>query len=273
MVKKKEPVKAMFSDDIPSESKPRTALSDMNIHQRIWAIMDEVNYIKKDKKIETRAGSYSVTGHDAVSKLFHPLLVKHRVLMIPSVGECTQDGNRTMVKMSFRWINVDNPEDFFVNECFGYGISAQDKGIGMAISYCVRYITLKTLHLETGDSDIEDQEINHVPQNNEEPKPTPRPKYEGRPQEAESADLEGNCIPKKKQKVIWAIGFSMGWKAEKTSNWIQQNYGKKVPELTYEEFSEAAKEMEDIRDLEGNKDLDLDIRGEGTAQNQEEIPY
>ena len=267
MVKKKEPVKAMFSDDIPSESKPRTALSDMNIYQRVWAIMEEVNYITKSKEVKDKSGRpmYSVVGHDAVTALIHPYLVKYRINIIPDVLEMTQDGNRTRSYMAFKWINIDNPDDFFINHYAAYGIDHSDKGPPKSFSIAQRYDVLKTLHLETGDSDIEEDDINHVPQNNEEPKPTPRPKYDGRTQEAESADLEGNGIPKEKQKVIWAIGFSMGWKAEKTSNWIKQNYGKKVQELTQEEFSEAAKEMEDIRDLENDKGLDLDIirGGEG----------
>ena len=47
-----------------------------NIHQRINRIMKEVDYVKKDKEIQfgNRAG-YSVTGHDAVTKLIHPKLV------------------------------------------------------------------------------------------------------------------------------------------------------------------------------------------------------
>ena len=79
----------------------------LNIHQRLNAVMADVNYIKKDKKIEIGKGSYSVTGHDAVTRLIHPLLVEHGINLIPSVVEMSQEGNRTRVLMHFKWINID----------------------------------------------------------------------------------------------------------------------------------------------------------------------
>jgi len=134
----------------------------LNIHQRVNAVMADVNYIKKDKKIEMRGGGYSVTGHDAVTKLVHPLLVKHGINIIPSTIEITQEGNRTRIDLEFRWVNIDNPEDNFITEASGYGIDQQDKGIGKGWSVAQRYTVLKTLHLETGDKDIEEDDIDHA---------------------------------------------------------------------------------------------------------------
>ena len=140
----------------------------LNIHQRLNAVMADVNYIKKDKKIEIGKGSFSVTGHDAVTKLIHPLLVKHKISLIPTVVEMTQEGNRTRVLMSFDWINIDDPKDLFTNQCVSYGMCNQDKGPGKAISYAQRFITLKTLHLETGERDIEEDDVDFSPMSKEE---------------------------------------------------------------------------------------------------------
>jgi len=131
----------------------------LNIHQRLNAVMSDVNYIKKDKKIEIGKGSYSVTGHDAVTKLIHPLLVEHGINLIPSVVEMSQEGNRTRVLMHFKWVNIDDPKDFFSNNIATYGVDNQDKGPGKAISYAQRFITLKTLHLETGERDVEEFDV------------------------------------------------------------------------------------------------------------------
>jgi len=140
----------------------------LNIHQRLNAVMADVNYIKKDKKIEIGKGSYSVTGHDAVTKLIHPLLVEHGINLIPSVVEMTQEGNRTRVLMSFDWINIDDPKDFFTNQCVSYGVDNQDKGPGKSISYAQRFITLKTLHLETGERDVEEYDVDFASMTKEE---------------------------------------------------------------------------------------------------------
>lgn len=140
----------------------------LNIHQRLNAVMADVNYIKKDKKIEIGKGSYSVTGHDAVTKLIHPLLVEHGINLIPSVVEMTQEGNRTRVLMSFDWINIDDPKDSFTNQCVSYGVDNQDKGPGKSISYAQRFITLKTLHLETGERDVEEDNVDFASMTKEE---------------------------------------------------------------------------------------------------------
>ena len=102
----------------------------LNIHQRLNAIMGDVDYIKKNKSIKIGGGGYSVVGHDSVTALIHPLLFKHGVTLIPSVKEVLQEGNRTSVKMEFSWINIDDPKDCIINFCAGYGIDQQDKGIG-----------------------------------------------------------------------------------------------------------------------------------------------
>jgi hypothetical protein len=131
----------------------------LNIHQRLNAIMGDVDYIKKNKSIKIGGGGYSVVGHDSVTALIHPLLFKHGVTLIPSVKEVLQEGNRTSVKMEFSWINIDDPKDCIINFCAGYGIDQQDKGIGKAISYAQKNIILKTLHIETGERDIEEDDI------------------------------------------------------------------------------------------------------------------
>lgn len=131
----------------------------LNIHQRLNKIMGDVDYIKKNKSIKIGGGGYSVVGHDSVTALIHPLLFKHGVTLIPSVKEVLQEGNRTSVKMEFSWINIDDPKDCIINFCAGYGIDQQDKGIGKAISYAQKNIILKTLHIETGERDIEEDDI------------------------------------------------------------------------------------------------------------------
>jgi len=135
----------------------------LNIHQRLNLIMSEIDYIKKDKSINFgKGGGFTVVGHDAVTKLIHPLLVKHGVNIIPTIKQIIQEGNRSRVDLEFRWINIDNPDDHFITEASGYGIDQQDKGIGKGWSVAQRYTVLKTLHLETGDKDIEDDDIDHV---------------------------------------------------------------------------------------------------------------
>lgn len=158
MATKKQETKKeeVVEEDIKEE--PEYSASD-NIHQRIRKVMTCINYIKKDTEITFGAKPYSVTNHDAVTKLIHPYLVTYGINLIPSIEEVTQSGNRARVVVNFRWVNVDNPEDFFETKSQADGVDNQDKGIGKAWSYAQRYAVLKTFHLETGEKDVEECNI------------------------------------------------------------------------------------------------------------------
>ncbi len=159
-------------DETTEEFKRDTAL---NIHQRINAVMAEVDYIKKGKLIKVGGGSYSVTGHDAVTALVHPLLVKHGINIVPTFNKMeaemilvkkydkVSEMHRVRVDASFDWINIDDPKDYITQNWSGYGCDSSDKGPGMAISYIQRYVVLKTLHIETGEKDIEENEPQLIP--------------------------------------------------------------------------------------------------------------
>jgi hypothetical protein len=65
-------------------------------------------------------------------------------------------------------------------ETFGYGVDAQDKGPGKAMSYGVKYALLKVLGLETGDDPdvVQDNRADYRPATGE-PKPNGRVKLDG----------------------------------------------------------------------------------------------
>lgn len=133
-----------------------------NIHQRLLEVMKEVTYIQKeDKQVNNQ---YRFVSHDAVTAKVRPVFIEKGILVIPTVKEFTQDGNRICVTMSIDFINVDNINDKITVEYIGHGIDTQDKGPGKAISYAVKYAYLKVLGLETGD-DPERGNDDHLPEN------------------------------------------------------------------------------------------------------------
>jgi len=119
-----------------------------NVHQRLAEAMAEVQYIQKDRK----AGmNYTIVSHDKVTAAVRPALLKVGIVYYPIRCEHTHNGNRAECSMTIRFVNVDEPADFFDVPSFGYGIDPQDKGPGKAMSYAVKYALLKALGLETGD--------------------------------------------------------------------------------------------------------------------------
>lgn len=131
-----------------------------NIYQRMNEVMREVKAIQKESKKVN--GQYTFVSHDAVAEALHMPMVNAGIVMLPSIEELTRDGNRTTVMMGLNFINIDNPEDKCYIRHAGDGIDPQDKGIGKAVSYAVKYGMLKAFCLATGD-DVEKDSIEHKP--------------------------------------------------------------------------------------------------------------
>lgn len=125
---------------------------------KIVAIMEDIHYIAKGDK--TVNGQYRFVSHDQVTERIQPLLVKHKVCVIPSTKSVQQDNNRTTVTLHVTFLNAECPTDQFTVEFPGYGIDAGDKGPGKAISYAFKYALLKTFNIATGDDP--DKEANAV---------------------------------------------------------------------------------------------------------------
>lgn len=129
----------------------------LNVHQRLAAAMAEVDYIQKERK---QGMSYTIVSHDAVTAKVRPVLLKNGIVYYPVRCEHLHNGNRAECSLTVRFVNVDQPSDFFDVPTFGYGIDPQDKGPGKAMSYAVKYALLKALGLETGD-DPDVESIDH----------------------------------------------------------------------------------------------------------------
>lgn len=132
-----------------------------NIFQRLHGVMKDVKYLQKG---EARvANQYRYISHDAVAAALHPALVKHGIVVVPSIQEITQTDNRTMVKLAVGFVNIDDPKDQIASLWAGYGIDSGDKGIGKAVSYAYKYALLKTFCLETGDDPDNDADATYEP--------------------------------------------------------------------------------------------------------------
>lgn len=135
--------------------------SQPNIFQRILSIMAELDYIAKGDK--TVNGQYRFVSHDQVTAKVHPMLVKHGVVVIPTIEDVKQESNRTTVKLSVVFVNVDNSAEQIVTHWYGQGVDNGDKGIGKAVSYAYKYALLKTFCLETGDDPDNDAKSTYEP--------------------------------------------------------------------------------------------------------------
>lgn len=143
-------------------------MTGKNVHQRLAAAMADVSYIQKERK---QGMNYTIVSHDAVTAKVRPVLLQHGIVYYPVRCEHVHNGNRAECAMTVRFVNIDEPTDFFDVPTFGYGIDPQDKGPGKAMSYAVKYALLKALGLETGD-DPDQESVPYSPVDPAKPEPT-----------------------------------------------------------------------------------------------------
>ena len=131
-----------------------------NVYQRLVEIKKEIDYIKKDKKVE----SYMAGTHDAVTAVTRSLFIKHGVMVVPdektsatvTTSMTTQKGAvyvRFEATFNVRFINVDDPTDCFSMAVTAHALDHGDKAPGKALSYATKNAILKALQLETGEGD------------------------------------------------------------------------------------------------------------------------
>lgn len=134
-------------------------MSDLNIYQRINAVMKEVKYVQKDAQVQ----GYKAVTHDNVTAVLRESMVKHgivtRVEQIKGdiVKEWeTKSGSkfhRYVGDYGVSFVNIDNPGDCLTVTAQAHADDNADKAPGKAMSYATKYAMLKTFGLETGENE------------------------------------------------------------------------------------------------------------------------
>jgi hypothetical protein len=139
-------------------------MSELNIYQRINAVMKKVKYVQKDAKIQ----GYKAVTHDQVTSVLRQAMVDEGIVV-----EVRQDHGELLVtkdeknKMhlycgvyAVELVNIDNPSDRTKVIIESHANDNGDKAPGKALSYAVKNALLKIFSLETGENDESRTEVN-----------------------------------------------------------------------------------------------------------------
>lgn len=131
-----------------------------NIYQRINEVRKMIGYVQKDKAVSTGGGSYKAVTHDAVTGMIRDALIKHGVVIVPSVTSCVlhpkePDAKQRLYEATYdiEFVNIDEPTDRIVSKQSAHALDNGDKAPGKAQSYATKYAILKLFNIETGDDD------------------------------------------------------------------------------------------------------------------------
>ena len=138
---------------------------EMNIFQKLEAITNELGFVAKNLNVAvSKNNSYKATGEVDVLEAVKPLENKYGVYSYATNREIiandiltqnTQYGERTSLflrmKVTYRFVNTDNPKDYIETISFAEGIDSGDKASGKAMTYADKYALMKTYKISTGE--------------------------------------------------------------------------------------------------------------------------
>lgn len=124
---------------------------DMNIYEKISAIMQDVQYLTKDDQVKFGTTSYKALSEEKVTGIMRTELIKHKLVIYPIQQSASRIGQITHVDVMYRLVNVENPEEYIDIASCGDGADSQDKGSGKAMTYAFKYMWLRAFALPTGE--------------------------------------------------------------------------------------------------------------------------
>lgn len=136
-------------------------MSELNIYQRINAIMKAVKGVEKSSKND-HVG-YKYAGHEALTEALRGKYVEFGIVRQASVLELKRDGANLLLKVEVSFVNIDRPEDRVSVVCWGESTKmtrengASPVQVGVALSYAVKNAEFKLFSL-TGDTTPDTEE-------------------------------------------------------------------------------------------------------------------
>ena len=124
---------------------------DMNIYEKMSAIMQDVQYLTKDDQVKFGTTNYKALSEEKVTGIMRAELIKHKLVIYPIQQSASRIGQITHVDVMYRLVNVENPEEYIDIASCGDGADSQDKGSGKAMTYAFKYMWLRAFALPTGE--------------------------------------------------------------------------------------------------------------------------
>lgn len=144
---------------------------DNMIYSRIAAIQSEIDFIGKDKQVQS-GGSYRYRGVDQVLNTLHPLFAKYKVFSVPEVQEIltreerqTKSGGNIIyqvlkIKYTFYAEDGSNVSAVVVGEAMDSGDKVSNKCMSIAYKYaCFQVLSIPTEETVADPDDEKNEEL------------------------------------------------------------------------------------------------------------------
>lgn len=126
-----------------------------NIYSKLLAVIDEIKTVGKNGENTHQNYNYAME-KDLLDEV-KPLLLKHGLIIHPTVLEQRRDGALATVKMEFRIVLAETKEEL-KSIFYGEGQDKGDKATYKAYTGAVKYFLMKTFLIPTGDDPEQDEQ-------------------------------------------------------------------------------------------------------------------
>lgn len=150
----------------------------MNIYEKLNEIINELGPVEKNLYVPTGKSSYKAVGEKDVLDAIKPIEYKYKIYSYPVSREVIDDeqlekvstynGKETKtisqfmrIKTTYRFVNIEKPEEFIDIVSYGDGIDTGDKAPGKAMTYSDKYALMKGYKVSTGDDPDKDASENY----------------------------------------------------------------------------------------------------------------
>ena len=136
----------------------------MNIYEKMLNITNEIASVNKNLTVGEGKSKYKAVGEADVFKAVKELEFKHKVYSYPVNREIIESTMYTTsnqygeknnifsrIKTTYRFVNVENPDEYIEIISYAEGIDTQDKGAGKAMTYSDKYALMKAYKIITGE--------------------------------------------------------------------------------------------------------------------------
>ena len=166
----------------------------MNIFEKLQHITSEIQTVNKNLAVGIGKNAYKAVGEADVLSAVKVLEEKYQVYSYPCKREIVDraileteneyNGNITKsnqiflrIETTYRFVNIEKPDEFIEITSYGDGIDTQDKAVGKAMTYADKYALMKAYKIITGDDPDQEHSPNKAKYNNKgntETKATPK---------------------------------------------------------------------------------------------------
>ena len=156
------------------ENKKDLDVRSLSIYEKMSLITEEIGVVEKNLKVQVnQTSSYNAVSERDVLDSVKPIEKKYRVYSYPVDRKVIESD--TLVKeteykdkvtktnslymrleITYRFVNIDKPEEFIDIKTYGDGIDTGDKACGKAMTYGDKYALMKAQKISTGDDPDKD---------------------------------------------------------------------------------------------------------------------